>query len=69
MVNGEPIERSLGWVGVSLMGKTSHTHAILGQPGDQPVLGALSLEELELEIDPTRGALRPMQEFLLLAVG
>ena len=38
-------------------------------PGINPSWEPLSLEELELEIDPTRGALRPMQEFLLLAVG
>lgn len=68
MVNGEPIERDLGWVGVTLMGNTGHTHVILGEPGDHAVLGALTLEELELEVDPSRGTLRPMQEFLLLAL-
>ena len=68
MVNGKPIERDLGWVGVSLMGKDAHAHVILGERADYAVLGALTLEELELEVDPSRGALRPMQGFLLLAI-
>jgi predicted aspartyl protease len=69
MINGEPITRDLGWVGVSLHGDSAHTLAILGEPDDHTVLGALTLEELTLEVDPTRGQLRPMQDLLLLAVG
>jgi predicted aspartyl protease len=67
MINGEPITRDLGWIGVSVEGESVHTLAILGEPGDQPVLGALTLEELTLEVDATRGRLRPMQDLLLLA--
>jgi len=67
MVNGEKITREVAWIGVSLQGNSTHTEAILGEAGDAPVLGALTLEELSLEVDPTRGLLRPAEELLLLA--
>src|SRR2546428_10407573 len=70
MSNGEPIERDLGWIGVSLEGQTSHTLAILGEPADHAVLGALTLKELTLEVDPTRSRLQSLrdQDLLLFAV-
>jgi len=71
MINGEPMERDLGWIGISIAGESAHTMAILGNPGDHAVLGALTLEELTLEVDPTRSRLRPLQDqdLLLLSMG
>lgn len=69
MVNGEPITRDLGWIRISVDGESTYTLAILGEPGDQPVLGALTLEELTLEVDPTRQRLQPMRDLLMLALG
>lgn len=68
MVNGEKITRDIGWIGISLAGNSTYTQAILGEPEDEAVLGALTLEELSLEVDPTRSTLRAAEEFLLLAV-
>ena len=67
MINGEKISREVAWIGVSLQGNSSHTEAILGEEGDAAVLGALTLEELSLEVDPTRSLLRPAEGLLLLA--
>jgi len=67
MINGEKITREVAWIGVTLQGNSAHTEAILGEAGDTPVLGALTLEELSLEVDPTRGLLRPAEGFLLVA--
>ena len=68
MVNGETITRELAWIGLSLDGTSVFTRAIIGEAGDTPVLGALTLEELSLEVDPTRSTLRPSEGLLLLAV-
>ncbi len=69
MINGDPMERDLGWIGVVLEGQSAHTLAILGEPADHAVLGALTLEELTLQVDPTRSRLQPLrdQDLLLLA--
>lgn len=68
LADGSRITRDLGWVGVALRGSSTHTLAILGEPGDEPVLGALTLEELSLEVDPSRATLRPAEELLLAAL-
>ena len=67
MVNGETITRELAWIGFSLDENSVYTRAILGEAGDTPVLGALTLEELSLEVDPTRSRLRHSEGLLLLA--
>ena len=38
---------------------------IFGQPGDAPLLGALTLESLGLMLDPLRRKLRPLPSLLL----
>ena len=67
MVNGQTISRELAWIGLSLDGDSVHTRAIVGDVGDTPALGALTLEELALEVDSTRSRLRPSEQLLLLA--
>jgi hypothetical protein len=34
---------------------------IVGEPGDDPLLGAMTLEGFGLVLEPFRGELRPMQ--------
>jgi len=41
--------------------------AVFGEPADATVLGALTLEELGLEVDPRERVLRPTVAWLLLA--
>ena len=67
LANGEEIHRDVGWVGVRSEGREAHTLAVFGEPADATVLGALTLEELGLEVDPRERVLRPTVAWLLLA--
>lgn len=65
LANGAPIERDVGWVGVRSEGRVAHTLAVFGEPDDATVLGALTLEELGLEVDPRGRVLKPTVAWLL----
>ncbi len=65
LADGRKVVRSLGRVGIEYAGESVYSHVILGEPGDPAILGALTLEDLALQVDPVRGVLRPAQEYLL----
>ena len=67
LANGEPVERDMGWVWLECHGRTTYTLAILGESGDAPLLGAITLEELGFEIDPVHRVLRLAPEYMLAA--
>ena len=67
LANGESIERDVGWVGIRFQGREAHTLAVFGEPADAIVLGALTLEELGLEVDPRERVLKPTVAWLLAA--
>ncbi len=65
LANGDTIERDIGWVGLECEGRLAATLVILGQPRDPPLLGALALEALGLDVDPQQNRLRPATQWLL----
>lgn len=65
LANGEAIDRNVGWVGLRFQEREAHTLAIFGEPADATVIGALTLEELGLEVDPRERALKPTVAWLL----
>ncbi len=65
LANGEAIDRQVGWAGFRSQGRTAHTLAVFGEPADATVLGALTLEELGLEVDPRERVLKPTVAWLL----
>lgn len=65
LADGRKITRWLGWVGIEYKGESVHSHVVLGESSDPAILGALTLEDLALQVDPVRGVLRPAEEFLL----
>ena len=67
LANGEAIDRDVGWVGIRFQGREAHTLAVFGEPADAIVLGALTLEELGLEVDPRERVLKPTVAWLLAA--
>lgn len=67
LANGEDIHRDVGWVGVRFGDREAHTLAVFGDEADATVLGALTLEELGLEVDPRERILRPTVAWLLAA--
>jgi len=67
LANGEEIHRDVGWVGVRFNDREAHTLAVFGEAADATVLGALTLEELGLEVDPRERVLKPTVAWLLVA--
>ena len=67
LANGEAIDRDVGWVGLRFQDREAHTLAVFGEPADATVLGALTLEELGLEVDPRERVLKPTVAWLLVA--
>jgi clan AA aspartic protease len=66
LADGSQMERDISECHVSLdaLGET-HTPVILGEPGDQPLLGAVTLEELGLVLNPFTRQLHPMRMLLV----
>jgi predicted aspartyl protease len=52
LASGEVIERWVGPVFVHVMGKRATDDVVFGEPGDQTLLGARSIEGLNFRVDP-----------------
>jgi predicted aspartyl protease len=65
LADNRVVERDAGIVGIEVQGVRAHTIAVFGDEGVY-LLGATTLEELGLEIDPVKGELRPMELLLML---
>ena len=61
LADGSTIQRNISECHISLAGHEGHTPVILGEPGDEPLLGALTLEIFGLVLDPFQRTLRDMQ--------
>ena len=58
---GTKIERQASECKIRLNGKERHSPVILGQPGDEPLLGVITLENLGLVLDPFQRTLQAMK--------
>jgi clan AA aspartic protease len=61
LADGTKIERRASECKIRLNGKERHTPVILGESGDEPLLGVITLENLGLILDPFKRELRQMQ--------
>jgi predicted aspartyl protease len=64
LADGTRVERSISECHISLPQGEGHTPVILGEPGDQALLGAVTLEILGLVLNPFRRSLEPMRAML-----
>jgi hypothetical protein len=60
LADGSTVRRDIGECHLTLSQGDGHTPVILGEPGDQALLGVVTLEELGLVFDPFRRTLHPM---------
>jgi clan AA aspartic protease len=60
LANGEVIRRQLATATFEYQGLRGDSMVIVGEPGDDPLLGATTLEGFGLVLDPFRRELRPM---------
>jgi clan AA aspartic protease len=61
LANGQVIRRRLATATFEYEGRRGDSLVIVGEPGDDPLLGATTLEGFGLVLDPFRRELRPMQ--------
>lgn len=55
--DGAIVERWAGWVGIYVAGTSTVDEIVFGEPGDLLLLGARSLEGMNLRVDPFNKAL------------
>ena len=61
LADGTTIDRDISECQIALNGAERHTPVILGVPGDEPLLGVVTLEILGLVLDPFKRTLQPMK--------
>jgi len=64
LTDGTVIQRSISECFVSLPQGDTHTPVILGEPGDEALLGVVTFEELGLVFHPFSRTLQPMRMML-----
>ncbi len=64
LADGTSIERKVSECYIALPQGEGHTPVILGEPGDEPLLGVVTLEILGLVLNPFTRALQPMRMLL-----
>ena len=65
LANGTIITKEVGQIEVEVQGKRTITWIIFGDEGTEPLLGALTLEELGFEVSPRNKQLIPIKVFPL----
>ncbi len=61
LADGTQVERRISECHITLPQGDGHTPVILGEGGDQPLLGVVTLEELGLSLHPFKRILQPMK--------
>ncbi len=64
LVDGTQIQRAISECHISLPQGEGHTPVILGEEGDEALLGAVTLEILGLVLNPFNRSLQPMRMLL-----
>ena len=64
LADGTTVERKVSECHISLPQGEAHTPVILGEPGDMPLLGTVTLEILGLVLHPFTRTLHPMRMLL-----
>jgi clan AA aspartic protease len=60
MVDATEIKREVGYALYTYGDRSAPAPVIFGEPGDEPLLGATTLENMSLVLDPFQRELRPM---------
>ena len=64
LADGTAIERKVSECHIALAQGEGHTPVILGEPGDEPLLGVVTLENLGVVLNPLTRTLQPMRMML-----
>jgi clan AA aspartic protease len=64
LADGTHVDRAVSECHIAFPQGDGHTPVILGEPGDEALLGAVTLEMLGLVLDPFKRTLRPIRAML-----
>jgi hypothetical protein len=64
LADGTTVERRIGECYIVLPQGEGHTPVVLGEPGDEPLLGMVTLEILGLVLNPFTRTFQPTRLFL-----
>ena len=64
LADGTRIERGISECHIEVLGNEGHTPVILGEAGDDALLGVITLEEFGLVLNPFNRTLQPMRMLL-----
>lgn len=64
LADGTVMERGLGFAMIEIDGQKAPSTVVVGKSGDSPLLGALTLENMGLMVDPFSRKLRSMKLML-----
>jgi len=64
LADGRELELEIGRAWVKVDGQREYTQVVFGPPGTEPILGAITLEEMNLAVDPVAGRLIPVNRLL-----
>lgn len=64
LADGTEVQRRVSECHITLPQGEGHTPVILGEPGDEALLGVVTLEILGLVLDPFKRTLQPMRMML-----
>ena len=65
VADGSRVEREIGWLLVRIDGEERPTVVVFGDDGAEPLLGAVTMEEFGLGVDPVRRRLAPVDRHLV----
>ena len=65
IADGSRVEREVGWLLVRIGGEERPTVVVFGDEDAEPLLGAVTLEEFGLGVDPVRRRLVPVDGYLV----
>ena len=64
LANGVKLTRDVGWARLKIDSKQTYTLVVFGDEGAKPLLGAVTLEEMGLGVDPVARKLVPVDGYL-----
>ena len=65
LAHGREVEMEIGRAWVRVDGQREFTQVVFGPEGSKPILGAITLEEMNLAVDPVARKLVPVNRYLM----
>ncbi|OGO48363.1 MAG: hypothetical protein A2W34_06725 [Chloroflexi bacterium RBG_16_64_32] len=65
LADGRELELGVGRTWVRVNGLQEFTQVVFASEGTEPILGAVTLEEMGLAVDPVKRRLQPVRKYLM----